>query len=121
MNILCCIFLIGIPLTAKHFNYLSVWLIYAEIFVIMGFNAVLQASVYGLAGILQPKYTIAVSLGNGLIGTLICLTRLFCLGVIEDSWNGTMAYFGVVIFIMVCGIVGFIFIPKREKIRAILH
>ena len=121
MNVLLGASFIFLPFVAHNLGSHTPWILYGLVFIVGCFNAILQASVFGLGGMLPFKYTIAIMGGNGVAGLLIGIARMICLfafGENQDKvWLGTLIYFIIALIIVLTGVVGFFFIQSNSTMK----
>ncbi|CAK1541010.1 unnamed protein product [Leptosia nina] len=73
------------------------WLTMITVFILNGFNAIFQNTVYGVAARLPPQYTGAVVLGSNICGTLIVLLN-WASDLFTESYRTSAIYY------FICGI-----------------
>ena len=122
MNLLLGASFITLPFIAKYGHSAGQWLLYAMVFVNGSFNAILQASVFGLGGLLPFNYTIAIMAGNGVIGLLLGAVRMICLACFpageKGEWEGTMLYFVIALVLVLAGIAGFFLLKRNSLVKS---
>ncbi|KAF9408061.1 hypothetical protein HW555_012123, partial [Spodoptera exigua] len=78
------------------------WLTMISVFLLNGFNAVFQNSVYGVAARLPPSYTGAVVLGSNICGTLIVFLN-WCSVFFDNPRTAAIYYFiGGMFVLLIC-------------------
>ena len=125
MNILLTCSFISLPLITKFAYFKGAWLLYVFVFINGSFNAILQASVFGLGGVLPFRFTIAIMAGNGVVGLGIGCIRMICLAafsgvkdVVKGEWYGTIVYFSITTVLVLCGLFGLVAISRDPILMA---
>lgn len=89
---------------------------------VIGFaDAVVQGSIYGLAGQFHPRYVGAVMSGNGVAGVTVCLLRILTKAVVPASYKnaGELSaglYFGLSAIVILACILVYAFVLEKARI-----
>lgn len=113
------------PIITNYLPESSGWILIITVIVIMGIaNSFVQGGIYGFAGIFPFKYTGAVMFGNGLSGLSMNVFRMMTLGIFPPKNNpsssdntafiGALVYFVIASLIVVCCILGYMWVIKTE-------
>uniref|UniRef100_G3P8C7 Solute carrier family 29 member 1a n=1 Tax=Gasterosteus aculeatus aculeatus TaxID=481459 RepID=G3P8C7_GASAC len=85
-----------------------------KIIFINSFGAILQGSLFGLAGILPASYTTPIMSGQGLAGTFAAFSMICALASGSDLEDGAFGYFITACFVILLAIGSYIALPKME-------
>uniref|UniRef100_A0AAQ4NSN5 Solute carrier family 29 member 1a n=1 Tax=Gasterosteus aculeatus aculeatus TaxID=481459 RepID=A0AAQ4NSN5_GASAC len=83
-----------------------------KIIFINSFGAILQGSLFGLAGILPASYTTPIMSGQGLAGTFAAFSMICALASGSDLEDGAFGYFITACFVILLAIGSYIALPK---------
>ncbi|XP_049592833.1 equilibrative nucleoside transporter 1 [Syngnathus scovelli] len=85
-----------------------------KIVFINSFGAVLQGSLFGLAGILPTSYTTPIMSGQGLAGTFAAFSMICALASGSALRDSAFGYFITACFVILIAIVAYLTLPKME-------
>ncbi|XP_037127023.1 equilibrative nucleoside transporter 1-like [Syngnathus acus] len=85
-----------------------------KIVFINSFGAVLQGSLFGLAGILPTSYTTPIMSGQGLAGTFAAFSMICALASGSALRDSAFGYFITACFVILIAIVAYLTLPKLE-------
>ena len=92
----------------------GLWLILGSLFASACCAAVLQSSLYGLAGMLAPDFTAKLQQGKGWVGILIILARMATKAALPDDVRlASFVFFGFAWLVVVSGLVSFFVLMKQ--------
>ncbi|XP_054655514.1 equilibrative nucleoside transporter 1-like isoform X1 [Dunckerocampus dactyliophorus] len=85
-----------------------------KIVFINSFGAVLQGSLFGLAGILPASYTTPIMSGQGLAGTFAAFSMICALATGSDLRDSAFGYFITACFVILIAIISYLTLPRME-------
>ncbi|KAM8859077.1 equilibrative nucleoside transporter 1-like isoform 1-T5 [Spinachia spinachia] len=85
-----------------------------KIIFINSFGAILQGSLFGLAGILPASYTTPIMSGQGLAGTFAAFSMICALGSGSALQDSAFGYFITACVVILLAIVSYIALPRME-------
>ncbi|XP_057703970.1 equilibrative nucleoside transporter 1-like [Corythoichthys intestinalis] len=85
-----------------------------KIIFINSFGAILQGSLFGLAGILPASYTTPIMSGQGLAGTFAAFSMICALASGSALRDSAFGYFITACFVILVAIVSYLTLPKME-------
>ncbi|XP_051936613.1 equilibrative nucleoside transporter 1-like [Hippocampus zosterae] len=88
-----------------------------KIIFINSFGAVLQGSLFGLAGILPASYTTPIMSGQGLAGTFAAFSMICALASGSALRDSAFGYFIAACFVILIAIVSYLILPRMEFFR----
>ncbi|NWV25796.1 S29A1 protein, partial [Origma solitaria] len=84
---------------------------------INSFGAILQSSLFGLAGLLPASYTAPIMSGQGLAGTFAALAMIFSIAIGAQQPESFIGYFTTACVTIVLAIVSYIVLPHMDFFR----
>uniref|UniRef100_A0A672KUR6 Equilibrative nucleoside transporter 1-like n=1 Tax=Sinocyclocheilus grahami TaxID=75366 RepID=A0A672KUR6_SINGR len=88
-----------------------------KIICINSFGAILQGSLFGLAGMLPASYTTPIMSGQGLAGTFAALSMICALASGSALQDSAFGYFITACVVILLAIISYFTLPKREFFR----
>ncbi|XP_061646736.1 equilibrative nucleoside transporter 1-like isoform X2 [Phyllopteryx taeniolatus] len=85
-----------------------------KIIFINSFGAVLQGSLFGLAGILPTSYTTPIMSGQGLAGTFAAFSMICALASGSALRDSAFGYFITACFVILIAIISYLTLPRME-------
>ncbi|XP_077586395.1 equilibrative nucleoside transporter 1-like [Stigmatopora nigra] len=85
-----------------------------KIILINSFGAILQSSLFGLAGILPASYTTPIMSGQGLAGTFAAFSMICALASGSALQDSAFGYFITACFVILIAIISYLALPKME-------
>lgn len=102
--------LVRVPLEPLPFFSITM----AKIVVINSFGAVLQGSLFGMAGLLPASYTTPIMSGQGLAGTFAAFAMICAIASGSDLQDSAFGYFITACAVIFLSILSYILLPKLE-------
>ncbi|XP_063333250.1 equilibrative nucleoside transporter 1-like isoform X2 [Pelmatolapia mariae] len=102
--------LVKVPLEPFHF-FLSTMV---KIVIINSFGAVLQGSLFGMAGLLPASYTTPIMSGQGLAGTFAAFAMICAIASGSELQDAAFGYFITACVVICLSILSYILLPKLE-------
>ncbi|XP_031592239.1 equilibrative nucleoside transporter 1-like [Oreochromis aureus] len=102
--------LVKVPLEPFHF-FLSTMV---KIAIINSFGAVLQGSLFGMAGLLPASYTTPIMSGQGLAGTFAAFAMICAIASGSELQDAAFGYFITACVVIFLSILSYILLPKLE-------
>ncbi|NXX64557.1 S29A1 protein, partial [Spizella passerina] len=84
---------------------------------INSFGAILQGSLFGLAGLLPVSYTAPIMSGQGLAGTFAALAMIFSIAIGAQQPESFIGYFTTACVTIVLAIVSYVILPHMDFFR----
>ncbi|NWH32836.1 S29A1 protein, partial [Chloropsis hardwickii] len=84
---------------------------------INSFGAILQSSLFGLAGLLPASYTAPIMSGQGLAGTFAALAMIFSIAIGAQKPESFIGYFTTACVTIVLAIVSYVVLPHMDFFR----
>ncbi|XP_054678734.1 heat shock protein HSP 90-beta isoform X2 [Grus americana] len=84
---------------------------------INSFGAILQSSLFGLAGLLPASYTAPIMSGQGLAGTFAALAMIFSIAVGAQQPESYIGYFATACVVILLAIFSYILLPRMDFFR----
>ncbi|XP_054049842.1 heat shock protein HSP 90-beta isoform X3 [Rissa tridactyla] len=84
---------------------------------INSFGAILQSSLFGLAGLLPASYTAPIMSGQGLAGTFAALAMIFSIAIGAQQPESFIGYFTTACVAIVLAIFSYILLPRMDFFR----
>ncbi|NXO02593.1 S29A1 protein, partial [Rhinopomastus cyanomelas] len=84
---------------------------------INSFGAILQSSLFGLAGLLPASYTAPIMSGQGLAGTFAALAMIFSIAIGAKQPERFIGYFTTALVAIVLAIFSYILLPRMDFFR----
>ncbi|NXQ36357.1 S29A1 protein, partial [Alaudala cheleensis] len=84
---------------------------------INSFGAILQGSLFGLAGLLPASYTAPIMSGQGLAGTFAALAMIFSIAIGAQQPESFIGYFTTACVTIVLAIVSYVVLPHMDFFR----
>ncbi|KAM4903094.1 equilibrative nucleoside transporter 1 isoform 1-T7 [Sylvia borin] len=84
---------------------------------INSFGAILQSSLFGLAGLLPASYTAPIMSGQGLAGTFAALAMIFSIAIGAQQPESFIGYFTTACVTIVLAIVSYVVLPHMDFFR----
>ncbi|KFO69799.1 Equilibrative nucleoside transporter 1 [Cuculus canorus] len=84
---------------------------------INSFGAILQSSLFGLAGLLPASYTAPIMSGQGLAGTFAALAMIFSIAIGAQQPESYIGYFTTACVAIVLAIFSYILLPRMDFFR----
>ncbi|KFV98059.1 Equilibrative nucleoside transporter 1 [Fulmarus glacialis] len=84
---------------------------------INSFGAILQSSLFGLAGLLPASYTAPIMSGQGLAGTFAALAMIFSIAIGAQQPESFIGYFSTACVAIVLAIFSYILLPRMDFFR----
>ncbi|NXS61182.1 S29A1 protein, partial [Brachypteracias leptosomus] len=88
-----------------------------SIIFINSFGAILQGSLFGLAGLLPASYTAPIMSGQGLAGTFAALAMIFSIAIGAHKPESFIGYFTTACVVIVLAIASYILLPRMDFFR----
>ncbi|NXB97342.1 S29A1 protein, partial [Vidua chalybeata] len=88
-----------------------------SIIFINSFGAILQGSLFGLAGLLPVSYTAPIMSGQGLAGTFAALAMIFSIAIGAQQPESFIGYFTTACVTIVLAIVSYVILPHMDFFR----
>ncbi|NXY50249.1 S29A1 protein, partial [Ceuthmochares aereus] len=88
-----------------------------SIVLINSFGAILQSSLFGLAGLLPASYTAPIMSGQGLAGTFAALAMIFSIAIGAQQPESYIGYFTTACVAIVLAIFSYILLPRMDFFR----
>ncbi|XP_058256536.1 equilibrative nucleoside transporter 1 isoform X1 [Hemibagrus wyckioides] len=88
-----------------------------KIIIINAFGAILQGSLFGMAGVLPDGYTTPVMSGQGLAGTFAALAMILAIASGSDLMDCAFGYFITACIVITLATVSYIILPNLEFYR----
>ncbi|TNN74236.1 Equilibrative nucleoside transporter 1 [Liparis tanakae] len=85
-----------------------------KIICINSFGAILQSSLFGLAGILPASYTTPIMSGQGLAGTFAAFSMICALTTGSELQDSAFGYFITACVVILLAIMAYIMLPRME-------
>ncbi|CAJ1052777.1 equilibrative nucleoside transporter 1-like isoform X1 [Xyrichtys novacula] len=105
--------LVKIPLEPLPFFIVTM----VKIVIINSFGAVLQGSLFGMAGTLPASYTTPIMSGQGLAGTFAAFAMICAIASGTELQDAAFGYFITACFVIFLSILSYILLPKLEFYR----
>uniref|UniRef100_UPI0037E9B5A5 equilibrative nucleoside transporter 1-like isoform X2 n=1 Tax=Semicossyphus pulcher TaxID=241346 RepID=UPI0037E9B5A5 len=102
--------LVKLPLEPLHFFIVTM----VKIVIINSFGAVLQGSLFGMAGLLPATYTTPIMSGQGLAGTFAAFAMICAITSGSELQDAAFGYFITACFVILLSILSYILLPKLE-------
>ncbi|XP_054460240.1 equilibrative nucleoside transporter 1-like [Anoplopoma fimbria] len=102
--------LVKVPL--EPFPFFSITM--AKIVIINSFGAVLQGSLFGMAGLLPSSYTTPIMSGQGLAGTFAAFAMICAIASGSELHDAAFGYFITACFVIFLSILSYILLPKLK-------
>ncbi|XP_038144216.1 equilibrative nucleoside transporter 1-like [Cyprinodon tularosa] len=102
--------LVKIPLEPLPFFSITM----VKIIIINSFGAVLQGSLFGMAGLLPASYTTPIMSGQGLAGTFAAFAMICAIASGSEMESAAFGYFIVACVVVFLSILSYIMLPKLE-------
>uniref|UniRef100_A0A8B9FY87 Solute carrier family 29 member 1 (Augustine blood group) n=1 Tax=Amazona collaria TaxID=241587 RepID=A0A8B9FY87_9PSIT len=83
---------------------------------INSFGAILQSSLFGLAGLLPASYTAPIMSGQGLAGTFAALAMIFSIAIGAQQPESFIGYFTTACVAIVLAIFSYILLPRMVRL-----
>ncbi|XP_010155168.1 PREDICTED: equilibrative nucleoside transporter 1 [Eurypyga helias] len=84
---------------------------------INSFGAILQSSLFGLAGLLPASYTAPIMSGQGLAGTFAALAMIFSIAIGARQPESYIGYFTTACMAILLAIISYILLPRMDFFR----
>ncbi|NXM70865.1 S29A1 protein, partial [Serilophus lunatus] len=88
-----------------------------SIIFINSFGAILQSSLFGLAGLLPASYTAPIMSGQGLAGTFAALAMIFSIAIGAQQPESFIGYFSTACVAIALAIFSYIILPRMDFFR----
>ncbi|XP_009473358.1 PREDICTED: equilibrative nucleoside transporter 1 [Nipponia nippon] len=88
-----------------------------SIIFINSFGAILQSSLFGLAGLLPASYTAPIMSGQGLAGTFAALAMIFSIAIGAQQPESFIGFFTTACVAIVLAIFSYILLPRMDFFR----
>ncbi|XP_029010222.1 equilibrative nucleoside transporter 1-like isoform X1 [Betta splendens] len=102
--------LVKVPLEPLPFFSITM----VKIVIINSFGAVLQGSLFGMAGLLPASYTTPIMSGQGLAGTFAAFAMICAIASGSELHDAALGYFITACFVIFLSIIAYIVLPKLE-------
>ncbi|XP_070683790.1 equilibrative nucleoside transporter 1-like isoform X2 [Pempheris klunzingeri] len=102
--------LVKVPL--EPLPFFSVTMV--KIVIINSFGAILQGSVFGMAGLLPASYTTPIMSGQGLAGTFAAFAMICAIASGSDLQDAAFGYFITACVVIFLSIISYVLLPKQE-------
>lgn len=102
--------LVKIPLEPLPFFIVTM----VKIVIINSFGAVLQGSLFGMAGLLPETYTTPIMSGQGLAGTFAAFAMICAITSGSELQDAAFGYFITACFVIFLSIISYVILPKLE-------
>ncbi|KAK1791384.1 hypothetical protein P4O66_013404 [Electrophorus voltai] len=115
LSVILLVFLITAVLVKVDMIPLSFFVVtMIKIVCINSFGAILQGSLFGLAGMLPASYTTPIMSGQGLAGTFAAFSMICALATGSELQDSAFGYFITACVVILLAIVSYIALPKME-------
>uniref|UniRef100_A0A4W4HBV6 Solute carrier family 29 member 1a n=1 Tax=Electrophorus electricus TaxID=8005 RepID=A0A4W4HBV6_ELEEL len=115
LSVILLVFLITAVLVKVDMTPLSFFVVtMIKIVCINSFGAILQGSLFGLAGMLPASYTTPIMSGQGLAGTFAAFSMICALATGSELQDSAFGYFITACVVILLAIVSYIALPKME-------
>uniref|UniRef100_A0A4W4HB58 Solute carrier family 29 member 1a n=1 Tax=Electrophorus electricus TaxID=8005 RepID=A0A4W4HB58_ELEEL len=113
LSVILLVFLITAVLVKVDMTPLSFFVVtMIKIVCINSFGAILQGSLFGLAGMLPASYTTPIMSGQGLAGTFAAFSMICALATGSELQDSAFGYFITACVVILLAIVSYIALPK---------
>ncbi|XP_072240062.1 equilibrative nucleoside transporter 1-like [Leuresthes tenuis] len=102
--------LVKVPLEPLPFFSVTM----AKIVIINSFGAVLQGSLFGMAGVLPASYTTPIMSGQGLAGTFAAFAMICAIASGSDIQDAAFGYFITACAVIFLSVLSYILLPKLD-------
>ncbi|KAL4612832.1 equilibrative nucleoside transporter 1-like isoform X2 [Arapaima gigas] len=102
--------IVKVELEPLHFFAITI----VKIVCINSFGAVLQGSLFGMAGLLPTSYTAPIMSGQGLAGTFAAFSMICALASGSELQDSAFGYFITACLVILLAIVSYLVLPKME-------
>ncbi|KAM4583888.1 equilibrative nucleoside transporter 1-like isoform 1-T1 [Odontesthes bonariensis] len=102
--------LVKVPLEPLPFFSVTM----AKIVIINSFGAVLQGSLFGMAGLLPASYTTPIMSGQGLAGTFAAFAMICAIASGSDIQDAAFGYFITACGVIFLSVLSYVLLPKLE-------
>uniref|UniRef100_A0A7N6AK37 Solute carrier family 29 member 1b n=1 Tax=Anabas testudineus TaxID=64144 RepID=A0A7N6AK37_ANATE len=102
--------LVKVPLEPLPFFSITM----VKIVIINSFGAILQGSLFGMAGLLPASYTTPIMSGQGLAGTFAAFAMICAIASGSELHDAAFGYFITACFVIFLSIISYIVLPKLE-------
>uniref|UniRef100_A0A4W5RPK2 Solute carrier family 29 member 1 (Augustine blood group) n=1 Tax=Hucho hucho TaxID=62062 RepID=A0A4W5RPK2_9TELE len=102
--------LVKIEMAPLHFFTLTM----IKIVIINSFGAILQGSLFGMAGLLPTKYTTPIMSGQGLAGTFAAFSMICAIASGSEINDAAFGYFITACAVILLAIISYVVLPKLE-------
>uniref|UniRef100_A0A3B5LUS6 Solute carrier family 29 member 1b n=1 Tax=Xiphophorus couchianus TaxID=32473 RepID=A0A3B5LUS6_9TELE len=103
--------LVKVPLEPLPFFSITM----VKIIIINSFGAVLQGSLFGMAGLLPASYTTPIMSGQGLAGTFAAASMICAIASGSELEDAAFGYFIVACVVIFLSILSYVLLPKLVK------
>lgn len=100
--------LVKVPLEPLPFFCITM----VKIVIINSFGAVLQASLFGMAGLLPASYTTPIMSGQGLAGSFAAFAMICAIASGSELQNAAFGYFITACFVIFLSVLSYILLPR---------
>uniref|UniRef100_A0A7N6FBB9 Solute carrier family 29 member 1b n=1 Tax=Anabas testudineus TaxID=64144 RepID=A0A7N6FBB9_ANATE len=100
--------LVKVPLEPLPFFSITM----VKIVIINSFGAILQGSLFGMAGLLPASYTTPIMSGQGLAGTFAAFAMICAIASGSELHDAAFGYFITACFVIFLSIISYIVLPK---------
>uniref|UniRef100_A0A4W5RPL2 Solute carrier family 29 member 1 (Augustine blood group) n=1 Tax=Hucho hucho TaxID=62062 RepID=A0A4W5RPL2_9TELE len=100
--------LVKIEMAPLHFFTLTM----IKIVIINSFGAILQGSLFGMAGLLPTKYTTPIMSGQGLAGTFAAFSMICAIASGSEINDAAFGYFITACAVILLAIISYVVLPK---------
>ncbi|XP_056266878.1 equilibrative nucleoside transporter 1-like isoform X2 [Pseudoliparis swirei] len=102
--------LVKVPLEPLPFFSITM----VKIIIINSFGAVLQGSLFGMAGLLPASYTTPIMSGQGLAGSFAAFAMICAIASGSELQNAAFGYFITACFVIGLSVLSYILLPKLK-------
>ncbi|XP_053369644.1 equilibrative nucleoside transporter 1 [Clarias gariepinus] len=113
--VVLCVTAIMVKLSVNPIPFFAITMI--KIVIINAFGAILQGSLFGMAGVFPDGYTTPIMSGQGLSGTFAALAMICTIASGSDLMDCAFGYFITACIVISLAILSYIILPKLEFYR----
>lgn len=113
--IIMAVFMLTAVLVKVHMEPLPFFIVtMVKIIIINSFGAILQGSLFGMAGLLPASYTTPIMSGQGLAGTFAAFAMICAIASGSELQDAAFGYFITACVVIFVSILSYIMLPKLE-------
>lgn len=113
--VIMAVFMVTAVLVKVHMEPLPFFIVtMVKIVIINSFGAILQGSLFGMAGLLPASYTTPIMSGQGLAGTFAAFAMICAIASGSELQDAAFGYFITACVVIFVSILSYIMLPKLE-------